>query len=142
MSTLFEIKEELDDLFAKTVYKKTSDEIYWQTLTDELRHAILIDVGHQYDGDVILDVVIQEMLVLTEAFTEDKQRRSVYMNHLRYDLYRDLKDTVLITESDMTSNIIFDLFEHQVRSLRDKHVIEQDPNFESKLVESLVVHAE
>jgi len=142
MNTLFEIKEELDDLFAKTVYKKTSDEIYWQTLTDELRHAILIDVGHQYDGDVILDVVIQEMLALTEAFTEDKQRRSVYMNHLRYALYRDLKDTVLITESDMTSNIIFDLFEHQVRSLRDKHVIEQDPNFKSKLVESLVVHAE
>ena len=142
MSTLFEIKEELDDLFVKTVHKEMSDEIYWQTLTNELRHAILIDVGHQYGADVTLDVVIQEMLALTEAFTEDKQRRSVYMNHLRYDLYRDLKDTVLITESDMTSNIIFDLFEHQVRSLRDKHVIEQDPNFESKLVESLVVHVE
>lgn len=50
--------------------------------------------------------------------------------------------TFLITDSDMTINTIFDFFEHQVRLLCDKHVIEQDPDFESKLVESLVVNAE
>lgn len=141
MSNLFEIKEELDDIFSKPEHDETLDSVYWRAAIDALRHAILIDVGRQYDN-VTLDIVIQEMLVLTEAFTEDNALRFVYVDHLRYDLHRDLKHTFLVTDSDMTINTIFDLFEDQVRLLRDNHVIEQDPNFESKLVEPLVVNAE
>jgi len=141
MSNLFEIKEELDNVFGKPEHDETLDSVYWRAAIDALRHAILIDVDRQYD-DVTLDVVIQEMLALTEVFTEDKALRLAYVDHLRSDLHRDLKHSFLITDSDMTINAIFDLFEHQVRLLRDKHVIEQHSDFESKLVESLVVIVE
>lgn len=141
MNELLEIKKELDNIFSKPEHDETSDSVYWRAAIGELRHAILIDVDRQYD-DVTLDIVIQEMLALTEAFTEDNALRFVYVDHLRYDLHQGLKHTFLITDSDMTINTIFDFFEHQVRLLCDKHVIEQDPDFESKLVESLVVNAE
>lgn len=141
MSDLFEIKEELDNVFSKPEHDEMSDSVYWRAAIDALRHAILVDVGRQYDN-VTLDVVIQEMLALTEAFTKNKSLRLAYVDHLRYYLHRDLKDTFLVTNSDMTINTIFDLFDHQVRLLRDKHVIEQDSNFESKLVELLVVNVE
>ena len=141
MNELLEIKKEVDNIFSKPEHDETSDSVYWRAATGELRHAILIDVDRQYD-DVTLDIVIQEMLALTEAFTEDNALRFVYVDHLRYDLHQDLKHTFLITDSDMTINTIFDLFEHQVRLLCDKHIIKQDLDFESKLVESLVVNAE
>lgn len=141
MNELLEIKKELDNIFSKPEHDEMSDSVYWRAATDELRHAILIDVDRQYD-DVTLDIVIQEMIALTKAFIEDKLLRLVYVDHLRYDLHRDLKHTFLVTDSDMTINTIFDLFEDQVRFLREKDVIEQDPNFESKLVDSLVVNAD
>lgn len=141
MNELLEIKKELDNIFSKPEHDEMSDSVYWRAAIDELRHAILVDVGRQYDN-VTLDIVIQEMIALTKAFIEDKLLRLVYVDHLRYDLHRDLKHTFLVTDSDMTINTIFDLFEDQVLFLREKDVIEQDPNFESKLVDSLVVNAD
>lgn len=141
MNELLEIKKELDNIFSKPVHDETSDSVYWRAATGELRHAILIDVDCQYN-DVTLDIVVQEILGLTEAFTKDKSLRLAYVDHLRSDLHRDLNYMFLITDSDMTINTIFDLFEHQVRLLCDEYVIEQDLDFESKLVESLVVNVE